>query len=220
MRIHVTLDTNDVATFSISHHTISGKEATFEITHHMILFEKLIINDESISLSNIREQSEYDLKNGEILLIEWYKTDHDENWKKQISEILKQYTHGWTVGYYSSFKALKVLKDFQMNLSNDLTQFPVVSLGDLKESFYFFNIVLCSYGWKGLNTFGYGNTYVIDFLRPKSNKKVVREHLQLPKEHVLTYSERVKAFKPAYFVIYDSTKKSIVIVIRGIFIFI
>eukprot|EP00835_Amoeboradix_gromovi_P004081 NODE_299_length_11430_cov_0.261054.p2 type:complete len:379 gc:universal NODE_299_length_11430_cov_0.261054:3504-2368(-) len=217
MRIQVRLSSKEICTFSIAHRKITAEVAEFEITHHMILFEKLIVNDESISLSNIREQSEYELKdNNKTLIIEWAKTDKDgENWSKQISEILKQYLHGWNVGSVSSFKALKILKDFQIHQNRELKKYPLVSVADLKESFYYLNIVLCSYGWQGLNTFGHGNTYLVDFLRPKSNEKIIREHLHMPKEHVLVYSERVKAFKPAYFAIYDKNINAVVVVVRG-----
>eukprot|EP00834_Sanchytrium_tribonematis_P003862 NODE_166_length_14584_cov_1.124750.p5 type:complete len:394 gc:universal NODE_166_length_14584_cov_1.124750:8911-7730(-) len=215
MRIHITLVPKSAANFSIAHKNVYADEAEFEITHHTILFEKLKINDECIDLSNITEQSEYELKNGNKLIIVWHKTDKQEGWKSQISDLFKQYSHGWNVGYLSSFKALSILKDYQYHCAKDYNEYPIVKVEELKHVFHFFNIVLCSYGWKGLNTFGYGNTYLVDFIRPKSNEKIIREHLQIPKAHVLMYSEKVKAFKPAYFVIYDQIKECIVIVVRG-----
>ena len=218
MRIQVQLFPKETACFSIAHKSVTADVAEFEITHHMIVFEKLLINNESVSLTNVREQSEYPLKDdGKKLMIEWFKTEKDESsWRKQISEIAKQYKHGWNVGFKSTCSGIKTLKAFQGYQQNrELSKYPLVPVADLKEAFHFFNIVLTSYGWKGLNTFGYGNTYLVDFIRPKSNEKVVREHLHLPKEHILIYSERVKAFKPAYFAIYDEQKDAIVVVVRG-----
>ena len=215
--IEFNLFPKEVVTFAIAHQTTTTDVANFKLTHHMLLFEKLLVYGEEISLKEVLVKSEFQLGNEKTLLVKFVNIHSDTRpWHQQFRQITKQYSHSWNVGLKSSIKHLFMLSDIQASKDRSLlSEYPVVKMEDWKRSFYYFNVVLASYGWSGLNLFSYGNTLLSRFARPKSLKKVVQHHLNIPKEHILKFSGNAKAFKPAYFVIYDEKKSTIVVTVRG-----
>ena len=217
IKIHLSLASGNEAEFAVGHIKIKGREATFELSNHMILFGNLQVNEDVLDFNMIAETKEILLnQQKERLLISLSKIDVKERRTiAKLSEIVKLYFNTWHVGVKSSLDSLGILKKYQIQKHRNLSQYPLASKKTIKDAFYIFNIVLCSYGWQGLNFCGYGNTYLVDLIRLKSNKKIIREHLDLPKEHILKYSKKVKAHKPIFFVVYDQVKDTIVIVVRG-----
>lgn len=127
---------------------------------------------------------------------------------------------GWKMSTVDFGRGLSALKDYNDYYPTPKTLDIVTDLSVLKIGAYFLHFIMPSYGAVVLNYFGYGK--ITDMLKIDQDKKAAIAHLKIQKKHLLEWeysSHGIFSEKPNFFVCYDEKTQSIVVSIRGTFVF-
>ncbi|KAJ3098571.1 hypothetical protein HDU97_003916 [Phlyctochytrium planicorne] len=127
------------------------------------------------------------------------------------------FNHGWPITKVEFSRSLLFIGKWQArHQAQHRTHDAVVDARKIRVATYFLRYTVATYGTVVMNFLGAGKGYVRDTLRPKADKKTAVDYLGIPAEDMLLWEfSGVEAFKPKFFVSWDSKTAAIVISVRG-----